>query len=62
MIKGIPKSEKIEITFNKANGDVFVTTRNIRTGTWFMYKVEDGKASKLGQAKNPTTLDEKFIK
>lgn len=61
-IKGIPKSESIQITFKRDNGDTFITTRNVRTGAWYMYKEVDGTAKKLGQANDPTKLDEKFIK
>lgn len=61
-IKGIPNSESIQITFKRGNGDTFITTRNVRTGVWYMYKEMDGAAKKLGQANDPTKLDEKFIK
>lgn len=61
-IKGIPKVEQIQVTFTRENGDVFITTRNNRTGVWFMYKVENGVAKKLGQSNDPTKLDEKFLK
>jgi len=62
MPKGIPKSETVQITYTRANGDVFITTRNVRTGVWYMYKQEKGSVKKLGQATDPTKLDERFIK
>lgn len=61
-VKGIPKSEHIWTMHTTSNGDVFYTTakENDRS-MYFIYKMIDGKAVKLGKNKSPLELDRKYI-
>jgi hypothetical protein len=62
-IPGIPKTETIEITFRTTQGDVYYTTTKTQNRKYYyLYKLVDGVAQKLGKANNPVELEEKFIK
>lgn len=61
-MNGIPKNEEIWVTTKTANGDVYYTTAKQNDRSWyFLYKVVDDKAVKLGKSRNPKELEEKFI-
>lgn len=63
MVAGIPKSETIWVTSRTERGDIFYTTAKTNDrGMYFIYKLENGKAVKLGKSKSPTALAEKYIK
>mgnify|MGYP003303468264 CR=1 FL=1 len=63
LIPGIPKTECVWVKHITTNGDIFYTTskENDRS-TYFLYKIVDGKAVKLGKNKSPVALEEKYIK
>lgn len=61
-MNGIPKNEKVWVTTKTDNGDVYYTTAKQNDRSWyFLYKVIDGKAVRLGKNRNPKELEEKFI-
>lgn len=58
---GIPSNEIVWMKRTAQNGDEFwITSKEIRD-CYFIYKINDGKAIKLGKSVNPTTLEEKYI-
>ena len=59
-VSGIPKSETIWVTYTTRDGDTYYTTAKQSRDYYFLYKLVDGKAQKLGKAKNPIEL-EKYI-
>lgn len=61
IINGIPKSEHIwtKIVMN-TNNVYYITSKNIGD-YYFLYKLNGDKAVKLGKAKSPLELEEKFI-
>ena len=62
MVKGIPNSETIWVQTTAADGTIYYTTAKTNNREYyFLYKLVDGKAVKLGKARNPKDLDEKFI-
>ena len=61
-VKGIPKSETIWVQTTAADGTVYYTTAKTNNREfYFLYKMVDGKAVKLGKARNPKDLDDKYI-
>lgn len=61
IINGISKSEHIwtKIVIN-TNNVYYITSKNIGD-YYFLYKLDGDKAVKLGKAKSPLELEEKFI-
>ena len=63
MVNGIPKTEKIWVKITTDDGNIFYTTSKVNDRVfYYLYKFVDGKAIKLGKAKSPIELDEKYIK
>lgn len=61
-IPGIPKSERIWTHRTTKNKNVYITTSNQNDRTYyFMYKIIDRKAVKLGKSKSPLELDRKYV-
>lgn len=61
-VKGIPKSETIWVQTRAADGTIYYTTAKTNNREfYFLYKMVDGKAVKLGKARNPKDLDQKYI-
>lgn len=60
-IPGIPKTETVWVHRTTAKGEEFYTTSNRDRSTYFVYKMVDRKAVKLGKNKSPTALEEKYI-
>ena len=62
-VKGIPKSERIWVKQTTVSGDVFYTTsKDMDRSVYFLYKMCDGKAVKVGKNKSPLELERQFIK
>lgn len=60
-VNGIPKTERIWLKRITAKGDVYyITSKNTRD-YYFLYKMENDKAVKLGKAKSPLELENKYI-
>lgn len=63
IIPGIPKTETIWVTYTNLKGEVYHTTAKINNRDYYyLYKMVDDKAHKLGRARTPTELEEKFLK
>lgn len=62
-IAGIPKTETIWVTYTSEKGEVYHTTAKTNNRDYYyLYKMVDGKAQKLGRARTPTELEKKFLK
>jgi hypothetical protein len=62
-IAGIPKTEIIWVTYTSEKGEVYhITAKTNNRAYYYLYKMVDGKAQKLGRARTPTELEEKFLK
>ncbi len=61
-IPGIPKSEKSMTKRLDNKGNVYYITTNATRESYFLYKIENNKAIKLGKASTPTELEKKYIK
>lgn len=60
-INGIPKNEKIWVKRITEKDETFYITSKEARDYYFIYKYENGKATKLGKAKSPLDLEEKYI-
>lgn len=60
-ISGIPKTEIIWQTYTRIDGSVFYITSKPIRDYYFCYRLIDGKATKLGKAKTPLDLSEKYF-
>lgn len=61
--RGIPRTETIWETYTTSNGDTYyVTTKSNSREYYFLYKSVNGAAEKLGKARNPIDLKEKYLK
>ena len=62
-IQGIPATETIWVQTKTTDGTIYYTTAKTNNREYyFLYKMVDGKAVKLGKARNPKDLEEKFLK
>lgn len=61
-IPGIPKSERIWLKRITSNGDTYYITSKETRDCYYLYKMENNKAIKLGKAPTPTELEKKYIK
>lgn len=62
-IKGIPSSEVVWVKRLTTKGDVYyITSKEFDTSNYFIYKMDGEKAVKLGKAKSPLILEDKYVK
>lgn len=60
-IKGISKSEIVWTqVIGYDNTTYYVTSKPVRD-VYYLYKMVDGKAERLGQSKSPISLEKKYI-
>jgi len=61
-VKGIPKSEKIWVTQTMSDGTVYYTTskENDRS-MYFLYRLENDTAVRIGKSRSPSELEQKYI-
>ncbi len=62
MPSGIPSSETIWLTRTTLQGDTYYITSKENRDTYFLYKLENGKATKVAKAPSPSILEEKYVK
>ena len=63
MANGIPKTEKVWThIFTAGNDEYFITSRDSSREFYYIYKLSEGKAVKLGKSPSPSELEEKYIK
>ena len=60
-IPGIPRSEILWLTYERKDGAVFYITSKAIRDYYFCYKMVGGKAEKLGKAKSPLDLEERYF-
>ena len=61
-VSGIPKSETIWVTYVAKDGNTYYTTAKTNNRDYYyLYKLVDGKAQKLGKVRNPIDLEKKYI-
>lgn len=61
-INGIPRNEKVWLQRTVEDGTVYyITSKQFDESTYFLYKMVDGAAKKLGKSANPIVLERKYI-
>lgn len=61
-VNGIPRTERIWVQYTVSNGNVYyITSKENDRSYYFLYKMENNKAVKLGKAKSPLDLESKYI-
>lgn len=61
MVSGIPKTERIWVKRITEKGETYYITSKDTRDYYFLYKMENDKAVKLGKAKSPLELEQKYI-
>lgn len=61
-IKGIPANETIWVTQKTESGNTYYVTAKPQRDKYFIYKLVDGTAVKIGSGKNPAKLAEQYAK
>lgn len=61
IIKGIPKSEIVWMEIIGYDNNTYYITSKPTRELYFIYKMIDDKAQKLGQSKSPISLERKYI-
>ena len=60
-VKGIPKTERIWVKRITEKGETYYITSKDTRDYYFLYKMDGDKAVKLGKAKSPLELEQKYI-
>ena len=60
-MKGIPSKEIIMTEVTSLKGEVFYITTTALRDAYYIYKIQDNTATKLGGSKSPTELETKYI-
>lgn len=60
-MKGISSKEIIMTEIKSLKGETFYVTTTALRDIYYIYKIADNVATKLGSSKNPMTLEDKFI-
>lgn len=60
-VNGIPKTERIWVKRITEKGETYYITSKDTRDYYFLYKMEGDKAVKLGKAKSPLELEQKYI-
>lgn len=58
---GIPSTETIWVTITDDLGDEYFITSKLDRNTYYLYRLENNKAIKLGKNENPLELENQFI-
>ena len=62
VINGIPKTEKVWEEIITQDGSVYyITSKENDRSYYSLYKIDNNNAVKLGKAKSPTDLENKYI-
>lgn len=61
-VNGIPKTEQIWVKQITEKGETYYITSKDTRDYYFLYKMDGDKAVKLGKAKSPIELEQKYIK
>lgn len=60
-VNGIPKTERIWVRRITEKGETYYITSKDTRDYYFLYKMDGDKAVKLGKAKSPLELEQKYI-
>lgn len=60
-VNGIPKTERIWVKRITEKGETYYITSKDTRDYYFLYKMDGDKAIKLGKAKSPLELEQKYI-
>lgn len=60
-VNGIPKTERIWVKRITEKGETYYITSKDTRDYYFLYKMDGEKAVKLGKAKSPLELEQKYI-
>lgn len=61
-VNGIPKTERIWVKRITEKGETYYITSKDTRDYYFLYKMDGDKAVKLGKAKSPLELEQKYIR
>ena len=61
VVNGIPKTERIWVKRITEKGETYYITSKDTRDYYFLYKMDGDKAVKLGKAKSPLELEQKYI-
>ena len=59
---GIPSNETIFVQRTTASGDLYYITAKPLRDVYYIYKIDNDKADRLGKSNSPLELERKFIK
>ena len=58
----IPSSETLCVTYKAADGNIYyMTSKDNNRDYFYLYKLTNGEAIKLGKSRNPSELENKYI-
>lgn len=60
-MKGISSKEFVAATITSLKGEIFCITTTMFQDIYYIYKIKDNVATKLGSGKSPTELEDKHI-
>ena len=60
-MKGIPSKEIIMTEVRSLKGETFYITTTALRDTYYIYKIANSTAARLGSSKNPLILEDKYI-
>lgn len=60
-MKGLPSKEIIMTEIKSLEGETFYITTTALRDTYYIYRIQDNTATKLGSSKSPTELETKYI-
>lgn len=60
-MKGLPSKEIVMTEIKSLKGETFYITTTALRDTYYIYKIANSTASRLGSSKNPLILEEKYI-
>lgn len=60
-IQGVPSSETVWLDFKTSDGKRYLITSKVLRDWYYIYRVTDGKAEKLGKASSPMELEQEYI-
>lgn len=60
-MKGLPSKEIVMTEIKSLKGETFYITTTALRDTYYIYKIANSAATKLGSSKNPLALEDKYI-
>lgn len=58
----IPKGERLWVSYYNKKGELLfsLTSKELSRDWYYLYRIEDGKQTKLGRARTPAELEQKY--